>query len=386
MKQLTSIWLRSAIVAALGLTATAAPAAQASCAANTTCVETRTFAATVTQLRTSKQNNARVLTTTIRFHNKSGKPLTLGYVRDSGIAIDDQGNRFVVPQTNGARGIGEIIGNTFEAKFMLQPGETSDARLEFIWGPGSAPNGTSYDLDLAIREIDSTGADQFRLGAEHALHFANVVEGAAKPAAAQSTTVAAAESDPCGGRPGCYNAGPFVAEIQQLMASQVAGAARHQTLTLNVRIRNTSGQPIILAYKPTSSAAIDNLGNRYVYGRPGTHDTSFKGIGIVARNTADPQFTLAPGQSRNAQFNVTRFNAAGQQLGTGYSYDVVLVELEALPSQQLRTLREHSLSFPNLSARSYTSATNTANTSQTDVAVDEVAHKVIDLFQKMKKR
>ncbi|HPF26867.1 MAG TPA: hypothetical protein PK159_09770, partial [Steroidobacteraceae bacterium] len=76
MKQLTSIWLRSAIVAALGLTATAAPAAQASCAANTTCVETRTFAATVTQLRTSKQNNARVLTTTIRFHNKSGKSLT----------------------------------------------------------------------------------------------------------------------------------------------------------------------------------------------------------------------------------------------------------------------------------------------------------------------
>ena len=181
------------------------------------------------------------------------------------------------------------------------------------------------------------------------------------------------------GDPGCYNAGPFIAEIQQLMASQVAGAARHQTLTLNVRFRNTGAQPIILAYKPTSSAAIDNLGNRYVYGRPGTHDTSFKGIGIVSRNTADPQFTLAPGQVRNAQFNVTRFNAAGQQLGTGYSYDVVVVELEALPSQQLRTLREHSLNFPNLSTRSYAAATGDA------VSIDDAANKVIDLFRKIRK-
>lgn len=377
MNRQTGIWLRYVIVAALGFLFTDARAAQI-CAADTACVETRTFVATVTNLRTSKQNNVRVLTATVRFHNKSSKPLTLGYVRDSGIAIDDQGNRFVVPQTNGARGIGEIIGNSFEAKFILQPGETSDARLEFIWGPGSAPMGTSFELDLAIREIDSTGTDQFRLGAEHALHFANVAEGAAKPATAQSTA-AAEVADPCAGRPGCYNAGPFIAEIQQLMASQVAGAARHQTLTLNVRFRNTGAQPIILAYKPTSSAAIDNLGNRYVYGRPGTHDTSFKGIGIVSRNTADPQFTLAPGQVRNAQFNVTRFNAAGQQLGTGYSYDVVVVELEALPSQQLRTLREHSLNFPNLSTRSYAAATGDA------VSIDDAANKVIDLFRKIRK-
>ena len=378
------------------LIATPAPAAQ-TCAKNTACVDTRAFSATVSDFRTSKQNNVRVLTATVRFQNKTAKPLMLGYVRDSGIAIDDQGNRFVVPQSNGVRGIGEIIGNSFESKFTLQPGEASDARLEYIWGPGNATMGTQYEMDVAIREIEATGPDQFRLGAEHALHFNNVSEQAAVAAPRQapaqaSPQVAAATNDPCAGAVGCYSAGPFVAEVQQLSASSMTGGARHQTLTLNIRFRNTSTQPIILAYKPGTSGAIDNLGNRYYFGRAGTHDSSVRGIGYVQSNSADPQFTLAPGQSRNAQFNVTRFEAARKQLGTSYTYDVVIAELEVLPSQQLRTLREDSLNFPNLTSGTYTATTGGATTSGAAsgaapdaAAIESTANKVIDLFNKLKK-
>ncbi|MBK6599568.1 MAG: hypothetical protein IPG25_17475 [Proteobacteria bacterium] len=375
--------LHGVALATLLLIATQAPAAQ-TCARNSACVDTRSFSATVSDFRTSKQNNVRVLTATVQFQNKTSKPLMLGYVRDSGIAIDDQGNRFVVPQSNGVRGIGEITGNSFESKFTLQPGESSNARLEFIWGPGDSVIGTTYEMDLAIREIEATGPDQFRLGAEHSLHFNNVSE----PGAAAAATT----NDPCAGATGCYNAGPFVAEVQQLSASSMEGGARHQTLTLSIRFRNTGTQPIILAYKPGTSAAIDNLGNRYYYGRASTHDGSVKGIGYVQSGSADPQFALAPGQSRNAQFSVTRFEAARKQLGTSYSYDVVITELEVLPSQQLRTLREDSLSFPNLTAGTYAATTGGAaingapsGVTPNAASIETTATKVIDLFNKLKK-
>ena len=59
---------------------------------------------------------------------------------------------------------------------------------------------------------------------------------------------------------------------------------------------------------------------------------------------------LNPGESRNAAFTVTRFNSGGKELGTAWSYDVVVNQLEILPSQQVRTGREHSLHFTDLSA------------------------------------
>ena len=336
------------------------------CPAETTCVDTRSFAATVTNFRTSTQGRHRVLTATVRFENKTGKALTMGYVRGSGVALDDLGNRYVVSGANAVRAIGEISGSTFDPKFTLQPGEGSDTRFELVWEPGKAIVGTTYELDLAVREIAPIAGDQFRLGQEHALHFAGLAQASANQASANAApaAVAAVPSasnaaaapaapapvvDPCGDAPRCYNAGAFIAEIMQVSPSSMTAGARHQTLMLNVRFRNISGQPIILAYRSASSAGIDNFGNRYYWGRPGTHDTSVKGIGIVDNRKADPQFVLNPAQTRNATFNVVRFNAA-PPLGTAYSYDVVIDEIEVLPGQQIRSVRQNSLNFTNLTA------------------------------------
>lgn len=118
---------------------------------------------------------------------------------------------------------------------------------------------------------------------------------------------------------------------------------------------------MILGYKSGSSAATDNLGNAYYFGRSGTHDTSSSGIGLVTARQADPSFVLRPGEARNATFTVTRFNSAGKQLGTGWAYDVVIAQLEALPSQQIRTVAEHPLHFGELTTGMPSAATPTAD-------------------------
>ncbi len=379
-----------------GLTVHSGPAAAAACSGQPACAETSTFVARVTNFRTSTKGRYRVLTATVRFHNKTDKPLTLGYLRDSGIALDDLGNRYVVSGSDAVRGIGEIRGNTFDSKFTLQPGGGSDARFELSWNPGRAIVGTKYDLDMSVREVIPVAGDQFRFGAEHALHFAALEQasaGNAPGAAASMTTPAAttaataaptsnapaATSDPCAGSPQCYAAGTFVAEILRVAPSNMGSGARHHTLMLNVRFRNVSDAPIVLAYRGRSSAGMDNFGNHYYWGRAGTHDTSAKGIGVVDGREADAQFVLQPGQSRNATFNLFRYNAK-PPYGSTFSYDVVIDELELLAGQQVRSLRQNSLSFTSLTAGTFTDVSQSGGEGD---AVD-TANKVLDLFNRLK--
>ncbi|MGH8311601.1 MAG: hypothetical protein ACRETX_17630, partial [Steroidobacteraceae bacterium] len=142
------------------------------CAGQSYCVETRSFAAVITNFRTSKQSTQRIVTATVRFQNKTDRPLTLGYVKTSGVAMDDEGNRYVVWGPSSVRGIGEIAGSAFDSKFTLQPQERSDARFELVWNETpQTVAGTRFELDLAVREISEVAVDQFRLGQEHSLHF-----------------------------------------------------------------------------------------------------------------------------------------------------------------------------------------------------------------------
>lgn len=382
---------------AAGLVSAAAskgcPASAASCA------ETATFTATVTNFRTSTQGRYRVVTATVRFENRTDKALALGYVRDSGVALDDLGNRYAVTGANAVRAIGEVAGTTFDPKFVLQPGEGRDARFELTWEQNEQPVGATFELDLAVREIAPVTADQYRLGQEHVVHFASLAQAAAKPAApavaaAAAPVVPAAVKDPCGGSPRCYNAGTFIAEVMQVSASAMTAGARHQGVALNIRFRNVSDKPIILAYRSGSSAALDNFGNGYTWGRPGTHDTSVKGIGMLAGRSVDTQFALAPGQSRSATFNIIRFNAR-PPIGDAWNYDVVIDEVEVLPGQVVRSARQNSLSFASLRAgtfRGTDAAAETAGTTGTAEAAAEapeaidVANKVIDLFNRAKKK
>jgi hypothetical protein len=365
------------------------------CAGRSHCVATRSFVANVTNFRVSKSGRYRVLTATVNFRNRTDKPLTLGYVGDSGVAMDEQGNRYLVANAQAVRGIGMVSGSSFDPKFTLQPGEASDTRFELIWEPGKAIVGVSFELDLAIREINAVATDQFRLGAEHAVHFAQLAEGAGSspPAVAASATPAAptaaatgaqsapggATADPCAGSARCYNAGPFIAEVMQLSSTAMGSGARHHSVALNIRFRNVSDRPVILGYQSGTSAGLDNFGNTYYRGRAGTHDTSVKGMGYVDARNADTQFALAPGQSRNATFNLIRYEAK-PPIGNAWGYDVVIAELEILPGQQVRTVRQNSLNFQNITAGTF------AGTAPADgaAAAQDVASQVIGLFKKLK--
>lgn len=380
-------WLlfAAAVASAAGSKGCPAPAA--------TCVETSSFTAAVTNFRTSTQGKNRLVTATVRFENRTNQPLALGYVRDSGIALDDLGNRYAVAGANAVRAIGEVVGTTFDPKFVLQPGEGRDARFELAWEPGKEPVGATFELDLAVREIALVTADQYRLGQEHVVHFASLAQATAKPAApavanTAKPVVPAAAKDPCEGSPRCYSAGTFIAEVMQVSATAMTPGARHQSVALNIRFRNVSDKPIILAYRSNSSAGLDNFGNGYTWGRPGTHDTSVKGIGILTGRAVDTQFALTPGQSRAATFNIIRFNAK-PPIGNAWNYDVVIDEVEVLPGQVVRSARQNSLSFASLTAGTFRGSTAAAGTTdgasaQPPEAI-EVANKVIDLFNRKKK-
>lgn len=187
-------------------------------------------------------------------------------------------------------------------------------------------------------------------------------------------------ADPCQGSPRCYNAGTFIAEIMQVAASNMSAGVRHHTVTFNIRFRNISDQPIVLAYRASSSAGMDNFGNQYLWGRSGTHDTSVKGIGIIDSRNADPQFALSPGQSRNATFSVTRYYAK-PPYGAAFVYDLVIDELEILSGNHVRSLRQNSVSFSNLTPGTFTSIGPAVPGDAADAA-----NKVIDLFNKLRKQ
>lgn len=211
--------------------------------------------------------------------------------------------------------------------------------------------------------------------------------------AAVRAGAAPAAADPCAASPRCFNAGTFIGEVLQVSPSAMVKGARHQVLTLNIRFRNVSDRPIILAYQNASGTGRDNFGNQFFYGRAGAADGSVKGIGVVDSRKADPQFALAPGEARSATFSVIRFNAA-PPIGESFAYDVVIDELQIMPGQQIRTLRQNSVTFTNLVPGGFTGTTvgdagnGAANGAGNEVpaaqAVD-VADKMINLFNKLKK-
>jgi hypothetical protein len=198
-------------------------------------------------------------------------------------------------------------------------------------------------------------------------------------------------SDPCAGSPRCYNAGAFIAEVVQVTPTAMTRGVRHHTVSFNIRFRNVSDKPVILAYRASSSAAVDNFGNAFRWGRPSTHDTSVKGIGMVSGGSADTQFALSPGQSRSATFGVIRYEAR-PPIGESWNYDVVIEEIEIQPGQVVRSVRQNSLSFAHLAPGTFSGlaspASGAAALAGGEIPTDAnaVASKVIDLFNKKTKK
>ena len=157
--------------------------------------------------------------------------------------------------------------------------------------------------------------------------------------------------DACAGKGHCDSNKVFSAEVVQLTGSY-AGTTRHHVVRMNIRFHNLTDRPVTLAYVATSSIMVDDLGQRYTWGRPGTHDISVQGIGILEGRNVNPQFQLDPGESRSAVFQVFRPNAGNTRIGNSFNYDVTIAQLEK-QGNLLQAVKQYSLTFPHLPSRGW---------------------------------
>lgn len=158
--------------------AQANPAFQSACGNQPLCYDTPNFAAAVVDFRMSMNRGAKVMDATVRFVNKSNQPLILGYVDNSAVGLDDQGNRYGTYYNTGLAGIGIVSGNNADPKFTLQPGGAGDARFELMWRPGAQdPIGSTFEVGMTIREVNTLPGGQHTLGGEYPLRFQGLVNG-----------------------------------------------------------------------------------------------------------------------------------------------------------------------------------------------------------------
>lgn len=353
----------AAVLAAAFHLPVGALSAQSACTTSPTVVCSPKLESAVAEFRISQSVGTYTAVMQLRFVNRSAAPLTLGYVDGSGQLVDDQGNRWTVFGSQGVRGIGRI-GSAINASFELQPGEAGEASFElrFMGGAG-AIRGTRFTPTLAIREIEKLASGQVRLGREYVLRFGAVADGmttTAPAAAPMPATGASQAADPgsagtpeipmavsgaetaCTGRNRCQAAGPIMAEIIRVVGTGAAG--RGHSLQVGVRFRNVSTQPVIIGYRAGSVRTSDE--NGAAYRRDGANEA--RGIGVISRSGADPQFALAPGASREAVFGVTRYWKPGTALGTRFAFDIAVAELQVLPGRQISVGREHALAWTDL--------------------------------------
>jgi hypothetical protein len=102
-------------------------------------------------------------------------------------------------------------------------------------------------------------------------------------------------------------------------------------------------------------------------------------MGVVSSGKADPQFVLSPGQARNVAFEVIRTNTGPTPPGTSFTFDTSIEQLEILPSQQIRSVRQFSLNFPDLTTSAMSAAAPAAS-------VGEASQRIVDLFRAKKKK
>ncbi len=175
-------------------TAAAAPdAAQKSpCGNQTLCYDTADFTATIAQFRTSTDGSGnKMLDAIVHFQNKTDQVLSLGYADGSAEGMDDHGNRYELNK-NGVRGMGVIAGTAPDAKFVLQPSGTGDARFELLWNAKDQIAGATYELDLSVREMNQGDDKKWALGNETLLHYDGLANGSASAASPGKTPGGAA--------------------------------------------------------------------------------------------------------------------------------------------------------------------------------------------------
>src|SRR5215471_5901992 len=163
----------------------------------------------------------------------------------------------------------------------------------------------------------------------------------------------------------CFDAGAFQANVSQMTMSQEGG---WHVIRMNIQFHNTTNQPLTIAYHDGSMVMVDNNGNTYIPagGNPG----QLQGMGIDRGAQTDSQFQLGPGQTGYALFSVARNRAANSPVGTSYSYNLTIDELQLQNGALAMPVRMYNLNFPSLVAGTSSASFGPAGAPATGVAAN----------------
>src|SRR6185437_15831914 len=163
---------------------------------------------------------------------------------------------------------------------------------------------------------------------------------AQSPAPAPAASSAMDSSLVCGSTPYCAETNDFAAVVTNFRTSELRG---YKVIDAVVRFRNKTAKPLILAYAQGSGTAVDDKGNRYVvYGANGV-----RGIGQVYGSTFDPRFSLQPGGTGDAQFELMWY--PGQQIyGFHFELNLTVNEINSYEGNQHSLGGEFPLHYERL--------------------------------------
>ena len=233
---------------------TAAPASL--CANKPLCYEANDYVVTVTEFRTSTDGRgSKILDAMLHFQNKTNQSISLGYVDQSGGAIDDMGNRFVLnTYGGGVRGMGVVAGNNMDPKFTLPAGGAGDARLELWWPPYGKLAGVNYEMEFSIREMNRVEGNQWTLGDESLIHYSGLANGMGVPPVSAPMSAGGGSTMGSGGMaaPG-GNVGNVINNYTQ---------GQTNPATTNVQTMVAAGQPCPPGTTPSNAAGkVTNVAN-----------------------------------------------------------------------------------------------------------------------------
>jgi hypothetical protein len=328
--------------------------------------------------------------TTIRFTNLGDSSVALAYQERSSRITDDKGLDY--KWSSKANGIGLVNKDSADPQFRLAPGESREASFENVlqYSTRRTVVGAVFNHDLTITALKVMSERSVHSDTDYALSFSGLTASSGVGAGAPVRSSMAGPpapppagslpvmGNPCDGQPSCQAQGPLFVRVTGVNVTDSGGVTAYHSVRTTLRIQNVGNEPLTLGYRVGTAAVSDDHGLAYAWGRSGTSEARYvHGIGEISKNSADTQFRLAPGESRDVSFDrILQYNTRRTSPGRVFTFDLTLVQLAVVGNRQVESLHDYALSFSNLFAGQASGAPG-AN-------VNEVAHAAGQLLNLLK--
>lgn len=125
-----------------------------------------------------KGNNQQV-TVRIAFQNLADAPMILNYKQDTGIMLDEKGERYIIDSRyrESVQGMPVSTRERASSQFTLAAGESRTAAFIFRRYVGRVPPGTVFAPQLAVEQYQLLPSNQLQLVREYALGFSDLRGG-----------------------------------------------------------------------------------------------------------------------------------------------------------------------------------------------------------------